>query len=100
MAKAPIKLEGFIGSMKVCNDLIIGTRANTNAISDVYSDMIYVGIDGIKNPLEMKQDDEGFGEILCPITDFSAEQQAIDKKYGKPSKEWIEPAMLHNRYNA
>jgi len=83
MAKAPIKLEGYIGSMKVCNDLILGCNSKTPAFTDLYSKMIFVGIDGLKNPLELKQDDEGFGELICPIAEFSLEHQTIEKKYSQ-----------------
>jgi len=79
MAKAAIKLEGYIGSTKVCNDLILGGYSKNHALSDVYSKMIYVGIEGLKNPEESKEEDD-FGDIVCPITDFTVEQQTIEKK--------------------
>ena len=81
MAKAPIKLEGFIGSTKVCNDLILGSVPKNASFSDQYSRMIFVGIDGVKNPSEQNQLDDDFGELICPITDFTLEQQMIDKQY-------------------
>ena len=82
MSKAPIKVEGYIGNIKVCNDLIVGSIGKSNTFTDAYSKMLYVGIDGIRSTLDPnRSDDEGFGEILCPITDFSIEQQTIERQY-------------------
>ena len=81
MAKAPMKLEGYIGSMKVCNDLILGGNSKNPAFTDSYSKMIFVGIDGLKNSLDQNQDDDAFGELICPITEFGIEQQVINKQH-------------------
>ena len=82
MAKAPIKLEGYIGSMKVCSDQILGGNTKNPAFSDVYSNMIYVPIEGLRDTkLVEKKEDEDFAELICPLTEFKLEQQTIDKKY-------------------
>lgn len=80
MPKAPIKLEGYIGNSKVCNDLILGGNAHDRAFSDVYANMIYVAIDGLKDPnAETKQQEETFTELICPVKDLSLETEVMQK---------------------
>ena len=80
MAKAPIKLEGYIGNTKVCNDLILGGNSHDRAFSDMYAKMIYVPIEGLKDPsADAKHPEETYEELKCPITDVALEEDVLKK---------------------
>ena len=83
MPKAPIKLEGYIGTMRVCNDSIVGYDSKNVVFTDNFAKMTYVTIDGIRDPAAdaAKADEDNFDELLCPVSDLNLEQQVIEKRF-------------------
>ena len=82
MQKAPIKLEGYIGNVKVCHDLILGANSKHPAFSDSYGKMLYVRIDGLKNTTSSaaKEDQDNFDEVESPVNETDLEQKFLEKR--------------------
>jgi hypothetical protein len=80
MIHPAIKIEGFFGNVKVCNDLILGEAPHSKSFSDSYSRMAYVKVDGIKSNGDLAETVTSFEPLLCPIADLTIEEQAIAKR--------------------